>query len=61
MRSGRSPEETLMMLIPEAYMNHPTLQIKYPEVSILDRERQLRQAELTYYNTKIAYFHINSY
>lgn len=31
MRSGRSPEETLMMLIPEAYMNHPTLQIKYPE------------------------------
>lgn len=31
MRSGRSPEETMMMLVPEAYMNHPTLQIKYPE------------------------------
>eukprot|EP00252_Welwitschia_mirabilis_P016848 TRINITY_DN3745_c0_g1_i1.p1 TRINITY_DN3745_c0_g1~~TRINITY_DN3745_c0_g1_i1.p1 ORF type:complete len:1624 (+),score=368.74 TRINITY_DN3745_c0_g1_i1:479-5350(+) len=32
MRSGRSPEETLMILVPEAYKNHPTLNIKYPEV-----------------------------
>ncbi|KAJ7541176.1 hypothetical protein O6H91_10G049100 [Diphasiastrum complanatum] len=32
MRSGRSPEETLMILVPEAYKNHPTLTIKYPEV-----------------------------
>ncbi|KAG9457365.1 hypothetical protein H6P81_001873 [Aristolochia fimbriata] len=30
-RSGRSPEETLMILVPEAYKNHPTLMIKYPE------------------------------
>uniref|UniRef100_A0A0D6QXK2 glutamate synthase (ferredoxin) n=1 Tax=Araucaria cunninghamii TaxID=56994 RepID=A0A0D6QXK2_ARACU len=32
MRSGRSPEEALMLLVPEAYKNHPTLTIKYPEV-----------------------------
>ncbi|XP_024543692.1 ferredoxin-dependent glutamate synthase, chloroplastic [Selaginella moellendorffii] len=32
MRSGRTPEATLMMLVPEAYKNHPTLSIKYPEV-----------------------------
>lgn len=32
MRSGRSPEEALMILVPEAYKNHPTLTIKYPEV-----------------------------
>jgi len=32
MRSGRSPEEALMILVPEAYKNHPTLSIKYPEV-----------------------------
>ncbi|KAJ4979425.1 hypothetical protein NE237_010205 [Protea cynaroides] len=32
LRSGRSPEEALMILVPEAYKNHPTLAIKYPEV-----------------------------
>ncbi|KAJ0098418.1 hypothetical protein Patl1_20916 [Pistacia atlantica] len=32
LRSGRSPEEALMILVPEAYKNHPTLMIKYPEV-----------------------------
>lgn len=31
-RSGRTPEEALMILVPEAYKNHPTLSIKYPEV-----------------------------
>lgn len=31
-RSGRTPEEALMILVPEAYKNHPTLMIKYPEV-----------------------------
>ncbi|KAK9125021.1 hypothetical protein Scep_013867 [Stephania cephalantha] len=31
-RSGRTPEEALMILVPEAYQNHPTLMIKYPEV-----------------------------
>ncbi|KAL7097751.1 hypothetical protein ACP275_10G162700 [Erythranthe tilingii] len=31
-RSGRNPEEALMLLVPEAYKNHPTLMIKYPEV-----------------------------
>ncbi|CAL5423087.1 unnamed protein product [Camellia sinensis] len=31
-KSGRSPEEALMILVPEAYKNHPTLSIKYPEV-----------------------------
>ncbi|KAG5615576.1 hypothetical protein H5410_015400 [Solanum commersonii] len=31
-RSGRAPEEALMILVPEAYQNHPTLSIKYPEV-----------------------------
>ncbi|KAK7378064.1 hypothetical protein VNO80_03500 [Phaseolus coccineus] len=30
-RSGRSPEEAMMILVPEAYKNHPTLTIKYPE------------------------------
>ncbi|KAL1555383.1 Ferredoxin-dependent glutamate synthase, variant 2 [Salvia divinorum] len=30
-RSGRAPEEALMLLVPEAYKNHPTLSIKYPE------------------------------
>ncbi|WOL04062.1 ferredoxin-dependent glutamate synthase, chloroplastic [Canna indica] len=33
LRSGRSPEEALMILVPEAYKNHPTLMIKYPEVA----------------------------
>ncbi|XP_059668316.1 ferredoxin-dependent glutamate synthase 1, chloroplastic/mitochondrial-like isoform X2 [Cornus florida] len=33
LRSGRSPEEALMILVPEAYKNHPTLSIKYPEVA----------------------------
>uniref|UniRef100_A0A1D1YMH1 glutamate synthase (ferredoxin) n=2 Tax=Anthurium amnicola TaxID=1678845 RepID=A0A1D1YMH1_9ARAE len=32
LRSGRSPAEALMILVPEAYKNHPTLMIKYPEV-----------------------------
>ncbi|KAH1069742.1 hypothetical protein GYH30_007073 [Glycine max] len=32
-RSGRSPEEAMMILVPEAYKNHPTLSIKYPEVA----------------------------
>eukprot|EP00249_Psilotum_nudum_P024065 c29078_g1_i2 orf=699-5618(+) len=32
MRSGHSPEKTLMILVPEAYKKHPTLMIKYPEV-----------------------------
>lgn len=32
LRSGRTPEEALMILVPEAYKNHPTLSIKYPEV-----------------------------
>ncbi|KAL3533562.1 hypothetical protein ACH5RR_007083 [Cinchona calisaya] len=31
-RSGRTAEEALMILVPEAYKNHPTLMIKYPEV-----------------------------
>ncbi|GAB4843935.1 Ferredoxin-dependent glutamate synthase [Ancistrocladus abbreviatus] len=31
-RCGRAPEEALMILVPEAYKNHPTLGIKYPEV-----------------------------
>ncbi|GLT95821.1 hypothetical protein SLE2022_134830 [Rubroshorea leprosula] len=31
-RSGRTPDEALMILVPEAYKNHPTLIIKYPEV-----------------------------
>ncbi|XP_022766578.1 ferredoxin-dependent glutamate synthase, chloroplastic isoform X2 [Durio zibethinus] len=31
-RSGRTPDEALMILVPEAYKNHPTLTIKYPEV-----------------------------
>ncbi|KAL5720219.1 glutamate synthase (ferredoxin) [Ranunculus cassubicifolius] len=32
-RSGRNPEEALMILVPEAYKNHPTLNVKYPEVA----------------------------
>lgn len=32
LKSGRSPAEALMILVPEAYKNHPTLMIKYPEV-----------------------------
>uniref|UniRef100_A0A453AU38 glutamate synthase (ferredoxin) n=1 Tax=Aegilops tauschii subsp. strangulata TaxID=200361 RepID=A0A453AU38_AEGTS len=32
LRSGRSPAEAMMMLVPEAYKNHPTLSVKYPEV-----------------------------
>ncbi|CAK9188496.1 unnamed protein product [Ilex paraguariensis] len=32
LRSGRTPEEALMILVPEAYKKHPTLSIKYPEV-----------------------------
>jgi len=33
MRSGYGPEETMMMMVPEAYKKHPTLMVKYPEVS----------------------------
>lgn len=33
-RSGRNPDETLMILVPEAYKNHPTLLAKYPEVIV---------------------------
>lgn len=35
LRSGRTPAEALMILVPEAYKNHPTLMIKYPEVTFL--------------------------
>lgn len=38
-RSGRSPEEAMMILVPEAYKNHPTLTIKYPEVFVLCSRR----------------------
>ena len=41
LRSGRSPAEALMVLVPEAYKKHPTLSIKYPEVHILEYQ-QLR-------------------
>jgi len=30
-RSGKSPQETLLALVPEAYRNHPELSAKYPE------------------------------
>ena len=30
-RTGRSPQETLLTLVPEAYRNHPELSAKYPE------------------------------
>lgn len=36
MRSGYSPEETMMMMVPEAYKKHPTLMVKYPEVGCQD-------------------------
>lgn len=32
LRSGRSPAEALMILVPEGYKNHPTLMMKYPEI-----------------------------
>ena len=32
-RTGVDASQTLMMLVPEAYQNHPTLLRKYPEVS----------------------------
>lgn len=32
-RSGRDPEETMMILVPEAYRNHPDLAKNYPEVT----------------------------
>ena len=32
-RTGTGPQEALMVLVPEAYDNHPTLQKTYPEVS----------------------------
>ena len=31
-RTGVDANQTLMMLVPEAYQNHPTLLRKYPEV-----------------------------
>ncbi len=31
-RTGRDPTEALMILVPEAYMNHPDLAANYPEV-----------------------------
>eukprot|EP00898_Chlorokybus_atmophyticus_P004776 jgi/Chlat1/529/Chrsp103S01113 len=31
-KSGRSAEESLMILVPEAYRKHPTLDVKFPEV-----------------------------
>jgi glutamate synthase (ferredoxin) len=31
-RTGRDPTEALMILVPEAYMNHPDLVANYPEV-----------------------------
>ena len=31
-RTGVDASQTLMMLVPEAYQNHPTLLRKYPEV-----------------------------
>jgi len=32
-KTGRSVPETMMLLVPEAYRNHPTLQREYPEVT----------------------------
>ena len=34
-RTGVDANQTLMMLVPEAYQNHPTLLRKYPEVIFL--------------------------
>jgi glutamate synthase (ferredoxin) len=31
-RSGTDPQEALMLLVPEAYRNHPGLMKEYPEV-----------------------------
>lgn len=42
-KSGRSPEEALMILVPEAYKNHPTLMIKYPEVIYICNQIQKHQ------------------
>ena len=33
-RTGTPPQEALMILVPEAYDNHPHLQANYPEVSL---------------------------
>lgn len=35
MRTGVPAEESLMILVPEAYDNHPDLQKHYPEVCLL--------------------------
>ena len=32
-KSGRAPAETMMLLVPEAYRNHPELDATYPEVT----------------------------
>ena len=40
-RTGVDASQTLMMLVPEAYQNHPTLLRKYPEVSTLADWRRL--------------------
>lgn len=32
MQTGVPPEQALMVLVPEAYRNHPDLMKKYPEV-----------------------------
>lgn len=32
-RTGKSPQETLLTLVPEAYRNHPELESKYPEAT----------------------------
>ena len=34
-KSGMPPEQALMVLVPEAYRNHPDLVKKYEEVSSL--------------------------
>jgi len=34
-RTGVDANQTLMMLVPEAYQNHPTLLRNYPEVNFV--------------------------
>lgn len=34
-RTGLEPQESLMLLVPEAFRNHPDLMKEYPEVSRL--------------------------
>ncbi len=40
MRTGVPAEESLMILVPEAYDNHPDLQKHYPEVCLLPHYHQ---------------------